>query len=549
MLSMYFGQKLRGQSLLIGISQIGCGRDHCAPGGNHTNQPTRYDQYHHPVMTWREYHEATKHSVESLRRAQHFLDWANMPDPFRHYEGVPVLDLPADPPAPEIPALEVLQGAYGSTPARDGPAFLSQLLFYSAAISASKRVPSTGDRYALRVNPSSGNLHPTEFHFLTRGLKEWPDGLYHYRPSAHVAEQRARGKFEMNAAGGLAPIVFVLSTIVWREAWKYRDRAYRYCLHDIGHAWQALALAARAMGCDAFAVGNFPDDQVAHLCRLNEDEWPMLIVKLHGRSIPVCIGEADAVETVWLGGQANQLSSETIPYARIDAIHSATKRGKSEGSSTPVAEPAPTGSGEITLPPPASSSRSFGEVVRTRRSALDFIGGRRSMSLAQLSAVLHAATQPFSADFSGTRFIQLYLYAHRVDGLGPGVYRFWQERAELEQIKSGDQRVAAAGLSLGQDLAGNASVAFSMIGDLERAARMHGDRGYRYVHFEAGAIGHRLYVAAEALGLGATGIGAFYDDEVHAYLNLAPSQGQVVYHFAIGYPVRDPRLSAEEART
>src|SRR6202171_5828802 len=93
-------------------------------------------------MTWREYHEFTKHSVESLRRAPHVLDWANMPDPFRHYEGVPVLDLPADPPALVTPTLEVLNGVPGATPAADGAAFLSQLLFYSAAISASKRVPS-----------------------------------------------------------------------------------------------------------------------------------------------------------------------------------------------------------------------------------------------------------------------------------------------------------------------------------------------------------------------------------------------------------------------
>jgi SagB-type dehydrogenase family enzyme len=225
-------------------------------------------------MTWREYHEATKHSVESLRLAQHVLDWANMPDPFRHYEGVPVLDLPADPPVPQMPALELLQGGFGTTPAADGATFLSQLLFYSAAISASKRVPSTGNRYALRVNPSSGNLHPTEFHFLTRGLQEWPDGLFHYRPSAHMAEQRGLGNFEMKLAGSFAPIVFVLTSIVWREAWKYRDRAYRYCLHDMGHAWQAIALAARAIGCDSFAVGHFPDDEVAQLCRPNQDECP-----------------------------------------------------------------------------------------------------------------------------------------------------------------------------------------------------------------------------------------------------------------------------------
>src|SRR5579863_8716193 len=248
-------------------------------------------------MTWREYHESTKHSVESLRRTPHLLDWANMPDPFRHYEGVPVLDLPADPPAPEIPALAVLNGVSGPTSADDGTAFLSRLLFYSAAISASKRVPSTGDRYALRVNPSSGNLHPTEFHFLTRGLQQWPDGLYHYRPSSHTAEQRAAGNLEMKLAGGSAPIVFVLTSIAWREAWKYRNRAYRYCLHDMGHAWQALAFAARAMGVDSFAIGNFSDDEAAGFCRLNEDEWPMLIVKLYGASIPV--RDPDGSDAVW----------------------------------------------------------------------------------------------------------------------------------------------------------------------------------------------------------------------------------------------------------
>jgi hypothetical protein len=91
-----------------------------------------------------------------------------MADPFRHYEGVPVLDLPADPPSPAMPALDLLQSTSGTTSVVDEAIFLSQLLFYSAAISASKRVPSTGFTYALRVNPSSGNLHPTEFHFLTR---------------------------------------------------------------------------------------------------------------------------------------------------------------------------------------------------------------------------------------------------------------------------------------------------------------------------------------------------------------------------------------------
>jgi SagB-type dehydrogenase family enzyme len=492
-------------------------------------------------MTWREYHESTKHSAESLRRTQHFLDWANMPNPFRHYEGAPLLDLPADPPSPEIPALEVLQGGSGSTRAANGAAFLSQLLFYAASISASKRVPSTGYTYALRVNPSSGNLHPTEFHFITRGLADWPDGLYHYRPSSHMAEQRALGIFEL--AGGSAPIVFILTSIAWREAWKYRDRAYRYCLHDMGHAWQALVQIARAMGCVSFATGGFPDDDVARVCRLHEDEWPMLVVRLQGESIPGS-GQT-ASETIWSGGRANLLSGETIVYPLIEGIHAATKfLSDSRKISHDHAATAPiAGRDEIQLPPPVSSNIAFGAIARMRRSALDFTGGAASMSQAQLAAVLDAAARPLAADFASTRFVQLYLYAHRVEGLAPGVYRHWPESSALERIKAGDQRVAAAGLSLGQDLAGNACVAFSMIADIERAACVHGDRGYRYVHFEAGAIGQRLYIAAEALGLRATGIGAFFDDEVNRYLDLGPGQ-QVVYHFAIGYPVTDSRLEA-----
>jgi SagB-type dehydrogenase family enzyme len=489
-------------------------------------------------MNWREYHQSTKHTVESLRRTSHFLDWKNMPDPFRHYEGVPLLDLPAEPPGPLIPALSLLLGAHGAAFEADGSAFLSQLLFYSAAISASKRVPSTGYRYALRVNPSSGNLHPTEFHFLAQGLAGWPYGLYHYRPSSHMAEQRATGNFEWQPRRESAAITFILTSIAWREAWKYRDRAYRYCLHDIGHAWQALALAARAMGCDMFARGHFHDDEVADLCRLNRDEWPMLIVEM--KSIPKPLPGRSA-PIVWYGGRANQLSTQQVSYPLIDAIHDATKAA---APSTQASTGGSEGAGEINLPPPASSFRPFGEVARSRRSALDFRGGTESMSFAQLSAILTATAQPFSADFSVAPFIQLYVYVHRVDELPPGVYRYWPRQGQLELITAGDQRVVAAGLSLGQDLAGNACVAFSMIADIDRAVGAYGDRGYRYVHFEAGAIGHRMYLAAEALGFGATGIGAFYDDEVHRYLNLTPAQGQVVYHFAIGYPVPDARLNA-----
>jgi SagB-type dehydrogenase family enzyme len=268
----------------------------------------------------------------------------------------------------------------------------------------------------------------------------------------------------------------------------------------------------------------------------------MLIVGLHGPSIPVSV--KGPVETILFGGHPNRLSEEQIPYPLIERIHAATKLCM-EGTRPSLGQPKASGRGEIRMPPHhVSTSRNFGDVVRGRRSALDFRGGSESISLSQLATLLSSTKEPLFADFATTRFVHLYLYVHRVEGLASGVYRYRPEHVELEKIKEGDQRLVAAALSLGQDLAGNACLAFSMIGDFESAARSYGDRGYRYVHFEAGAIGQRMYLASEALGLRATGIGAFFDDEVNRYLSLAPELGQVVYHFAIGYPVSDPRLEA-----
>ena len=241
----------------------------------------------------------------------------------------------------------------------------------------------------------------------------------------------------------------------------------------------------------------------------------------------------------WFGGVPNQLSSEVIRYPLIEGIHRATKVWNAYPDSQRRAS-AP-------LTRAVESTGAFGEVARRRRSALDFRGGGESMGLAQLQTLLAAATRPLDADFAGESYVQLYLYVHRVDRLAAGVYRYWPEDARLELLKTGNQRVMAAALSLGQDLAGNSCVTFSMIGALERAASTYGERGYRYVHFEAGAIGQRLYIGAEALGLQSTGIGAFFDDSVHQYLDIGADSGQqVVYHFACGYAVDDDRLVAKD---
>ncbi|MBI3472905.1 MAG: nitroreductase family protein, partial [Candidatus Solibacter usitatus] len=296
--------------------------------------------------------------------------------------------------------------------------------------------------------------------------------------------------------------------IAWREAWKYRSRAYRYCLLDIGHASEALILAARWLNCQATVIVDFDDDAIAAACGLAADEWPLLLIALTG--LPAEKRAAPPEE--WYGGSPNPLSPEVLDYPLITQMHQCSKEGGAalQNCAQPTDRPV---------------LKDFATIARRRRSALDFRGGGETIALDQYSTLLDQA--------AGARFIQLYSYVHRVRGLERGLYR------GTTLLKTGDQRLMAAALSLGQDLAGNSCVTFSMVADLERAFRDFGNRGYRYVHFEAGAIGQRLYLASEAMGFGSTGIGAFYDDDVHAYLGVK----HVIYHFACGYPVEDARLT------
>jgi hypothetical protein len=164
-----------------------------------------------------------------------------------------------------------------------------------------------------------------------------------------MVEQRAVGDFAKKLVSTSTPLIFLLTSIAWREAWKYKDRAYRYCLHDIGHAWQALTLAARSLGSESLALGQFSDDRMAESCLLSADEWPMLIVALHCPSIP--LNKLDAVETIVFGGQPNRLSEEQETYPLIERIHAATKVS-TEATIAHLGQPEVTGRGEASLPSP-----------------------------------------------------------------------------------------------------------------------------------------------------------------------------------------------------
>ncbi len=505
------------------------------------------------------YHHATKHTYHSVRSSAHFLDWRNQPDPFRTYDGAPSIALP---PVQSLQnmgtfaAMAALSEADKIFPDKKSGeqqqiqlnlAWLSSLLWHSMAVSAWKKVPGGDHRYSLRVNPSSGNLHPTETHLALRGFTGVEDGLYHYRADRHALELRSPGAWAGQLSQSLeipwaaqSLLIVGLTSIFWREAWKYRDRAYRYCCHDLGHAMTSLLLAARALGVSGGAVAHFADLRMTNALGLTGgDEAPMAFLVFPPANSAAPAPGAPLPEKMFVG-IPNELSSEEIPYELLMGMHRATILRDSAGP-VPVSPAIHSTKNRKPLPmPDPARDAPLGETVRRRRSALDFDPRTPPMPREDAEQILDFSTRDWPADWrgnfrgpssqveQGADFIALYLYIHRVRGCDPGVYQWDSTARRLVQLHRGSVERVAAFLSLEQPLAGNSCFSVSMIADLAKAAHVFGNRGYRYVYFEAGAIGQRLYLGAEALGWNATGIGAFYDDDVHRYLGfLEEDAGQV----------------------
>src|SRR6266851_1394642 len=223
------------------------------------------------------YHERTKHHFNRFAPGPGGLDWANQPDPFRRYAEAPLTRLPIlkadeEPLSPRYDSLYA-PGAVASVPMSIRA--LSRLLEYALALSAWKQ--AGGTRWALRVNPSSGNLHPTEGYVLIGGIAELggTPGLFHYAPAEHGLERRADCPPALfgRLMRGLPPQAFLvgLSSVYWREAWKYGERAFRYCQHDAGHAIGTVRIAAATLGWSARVLDDVADATIEALLGLDRD--------------------------------------------------------------------------------------------------------------------------------------------------------------------------------------------------------------------------------------------------------------------------------------
>lgn len=273
------------------------------------------------------YHERTKHHFNRFAAGPGRLDWANQPDPFRRYAGAPLTALPLL--AAEVsPAYDDLftPGAVRAAPLTLGT--LSRLLEHSLALSAWKQAGAT--RWALRVNPSSGNLHPTEGYAFVGGIPELgTPGLFHYAPREHGLERRADCGFIPDT------VVVGLSSVYWREAWKYGERAFRYCQHDVGHAIGALRIAAAALGWSARVLDGEGDATIEALLGLDRDadfegaerESAELLMAIGPGELATNTVEVEELRAQRWYGKANRLSvDDPIAYEAIDDVAAASRK-------------------------------------------------------------------------------------------------------------------------------------------------------------------------------------------------------------------------------
>jgi SagB-type dehydrogenase family enzyme len=558
-----------------------------------------------PLDTVMRYHDQTKHHFSRYARSLGYLDWANQPDPFRRYEGAPRFALPRLTPedAPISPPYEDLYrpGAIRSAPL--SVRSLSRLFEYSLAISAWKQAGEV--RWALRSNPSSGNLHPTEAYLLIdalAGLAPAPS-LYHYAPKEHALELRAQ--WPQTSATRLLrrfppeAILVGLTSVNWRETWKYGERAFRYCQHDVGHAIGSLRIAARTLGWRMLLLDGLADDTLASLLGVDRDEdfegaerehpdciaviWPadQAAPPAPGTTVrvPLSLPEdavRDRTGLLWRG-KANRLSrDDPVQWDIIDQVARASWKPDTEQASVELhGEPFenPSLAGQC----PDGRRPSAGQVIRQRRSALAF-DGESAISADSFITMLARVVPAVERDqcqrampwdvLPWSPVIHLALFIHRVDGFGPGLYLLARDRAAVARLKDathpqyawtspansphalplfllqqGDARALAAQLSCGQDIAGECAFSTAMIAEFEPSLRHHGPWFYRRLFWETGLIGQVLYLEAEAAGVRATGIGCFFDDPVHQVMGFKDASFQSLYHFATGVAVEDPRLT------
>src|SRR5271165_6826651 len=502
--------------------------------------------------TWK-YHDGSKHSYWSIRNDPHFLDWANRPLPFKIYPKIEPLPLPRDVPQTGVAALSAISEAVPSAGVDAVPDVqdLARIVYFSAGITKQRESP--GGVIYFRAAACTGALYEIELYVVTSDLPGLEAGVYHFNPADVSLRVLRKGDFRGNLAQATAaepsvaraPATIVCTGTYWRNAWKYQARTYRHFGWDSGTLLANVLAVSAASGLPAEIVLGFVDTEVNHLLDLDTR-----------REVSLCLVPIGHTSESWspaprgvpeLGLETIPLSQREVEYPAMLEMHDSSSLGSEEEVSQWRAKqpvlPSSVPAGEAVRLQPAPEEEqpkdTIEQVIQRRGSTRTF-DKTASITLAQLSTIFDSATRGLPADFlepPGAQLNDLYLIVHAVQGLKAGAYFFRREQNTLELLKPGEFRAEAHHLGLDQELPADACADIFFLADLNRILERYGNRGYRAVQLEAGSIGGRMYLAAYAQGLGATGL-TFFDDDVINFFSLHAKGKSAIFLLAIGKPLK-----------
>ena len=344
-----------------------------------------------------------------------------------------------------------------------------------------------------------------------------------------------------------------------------------------GLGWQARVLDGLSTESLSYLLGVF-DPQGA------EAEEPDCLLAVYPQNAPPvshCSLNPDALatfKTLSWSGSPNRLSNTNVEWPAIDKVSLASRKPATREFAFEAEDPVTNVREPLSGLEPSSGAgpndgRMVGlrQIIHQRRSAVAMDGVtsiHRSSFFEMLLRTMPLPgripfiTQPWEAQ------IHLALFVHRVDGLAPGLYFLIRNVREKDELRSamrgsfawkkpdhcpdalelyllakGDVHKAAMQISCFQEIAGDGCFSAAMIAAFEGPINRYGPWFYPRLFWECGMIGQVLYLEAEAAGVRATGIGCFFDDPTHEVLGLKGRSYQDLYHFTVGGPIEDHRLT------
>jgi SagB-type dehydrogenase family enzyme len=510
--------------------------------------------------SWK-YHNGTKHSYWSIRNNPHFLDWANRPQPFKIYPKIEPVPLPRDVPQTGVTALSAISEPAPSSRADSVHDLqdLARILYFSAGITKEREY--SGGKIYFRAAACTGALYEIELYVVTGDLPGLDAGVYHFNPADVSLRLLRKGDFRgnlaqataMESAMAHAPTTIICTGTYWRNAWKYQARTYRHFGWDNGTLLANMLAVSAASGLPAEIVLGFVDAEVNRLLDLDTRREVSLCLVPIGRKSETSLPARR--EAPALGLETIPLSEHEVEYPSMLEMQDASLLESEEEvarwrakqpvfpSSLPSSSPASPPAGEAVRferLPEALQPKDTIEQVILRRGSTRAFDKSASITLQQLSTIVDCAARGLPADFlepPGAQLNDLYLIVHAVEGLKPGAYFFRREQNALELLKAGEFRAEAHHLGLEQELPADACVDVFFLADLKHILERYGNRGYRAIQLEAGAIGGRMYLAAYAQRLGATGL-TFFDDDVMSFFSPHAKGKSAIFLLAIGKPLK-----------